>query len=274
MKPSASGGVSSNMRQSTIVALAGALLVAGTMAWHLSSRPAHAASAAAVPVLVELFTSEGCSSCPPADELLMDLNAHALVPGAQVITLSEHVDYWDSLGWRDPFSKAAFTDRQAAYTHTTGDSSYTPQMIVDGQTAFVGSDRSAALAAIGRAAAATKAPLTLTWATDPQPTLSMTLAPNAASAGAAILVAITEDGLRNAVTRGENAGHTIAHTSVVRRLSDVGQARKDGSFTLRLPVAVDSSWNPRHLHVIAFAQSAKTGAIASASAIAWPEPSR
>jgi hypothetical protein len=185
------------------------------------------------------------------------------------------------LAQRDPFSNHSFTDRQDGYTRTTGElSSYTPQMIVDGRTAFVGSDRSAALAAIAHAAAAPKAPLALSWtgSIGGQPptslTISITLAPNPASAGASIIGAITEDGLHNAVTRGENAGHTIAHTSVVRRLADIGQASKDGSFSLRAPMVIDSAWNTRNMRFVVFAQSSKTRAITSANAIAWPESSR
>ncbi len=272
MKPSGPRRVSRHMRQPfvavvSVVAVGAAVIAAGTLAWHVTSRPVQAANAAPVPVVVELFTSEGCSSCPPADQLLMELSARPLVPGAQVITLSEHVDYWDNLGWRDPFSKAAFTDRQTSYSHTTGDGSYTPQMIVDGQRSFVGSDRDEATSAIARAAGTPKAPLDLTWSATNPLTLSIALGANAPSASASIIVAVTEDGLKNAVTRGENAGHTIAHTSVVRRLSDIGQARKDGSFSLKLPVTIDAAWLRQNVRIVVFAQASKSARITAAGEI-------
>src|SRR5260370_31679799 len=110
------------------------------------------------PVLVELFTSEGCSSCPPADLLLSHLQQSQPIPGVEVIALSEHVDYWNQLGWIDPFSSAGLTERQRQYASVLhGDGVYTPQMVVDGKTGFVGSDSQKPLRAI---AAAAKAPRT------------------------------------------------------------------------------------------------------------------
>jgi hypothetical protein len=109
------------------------------------------------PVLVELFTSEGCSDCPPADALLARLDATQFVPDAQAIVLSEHVTYWDHQGWRDPFSLEELTARQEQYVRRFGlDSSYTPQMVVDGAAQFVGNDPRALSRALATAAAAPK----------------------------------------------------------------------------------------------------------------------
>src|SRR5580692_6039586 len=128
-----------------------------------SAKPAPAGSPP-TPVLVELFTSEGCSSCPPADALLSRLGKTQPVPGADIIALEEHVDYWDRLGWKDPFSAEAATERQNEYDQTfAGGQAYTPQMIVDGHAKFVGSSDSDALRAISAASQAPKAAVQLSW---------------------------------------------------------------------------------------------------------------
>ena len=122
-----------------------ALLVAATTVLHGGAR----SSATPTAVVVELFTSEGCSSCPPADALLQSLVDAQPIDGAQIIGLGHHVDYWDRLGWRDKFSSGASTARQQRYARTFNvDSIYTPQMVVDGRDEFVGSNRSAAWQAI------------------------------------------------------------------------------------------------------------------------------
>src|SRR5262249_53559615 len=116
-----------------------------------------------VPVLVELFTSEGCSSCPPADVLLMQLDQLQPIAGAEVIALSEHVDYWNYLGWADPYSSSTFSRRQEEYSDAFGgDKVYTPQMVVDGQREFVGSRVSEAKETIAKAAKTAKAKVSLT----------------------------------------------------------------------------------------------------------------
>ena len=171
----------------------------------------------AIAVLVELFTSEGCSSCPPADALLARLHASQPLPGVELVVLSEHVDYWDDLGWKDPFSSAIFTQRQTRY----GRRAYTPQAVVDGRVDMVGSDERALLAAAGRAAAAPHGLLQLSPGGDGR-SVSIMVTSLPAHGPAHVYLAIVEDGLESRVSRGENAGRTLRHFAVVRSIHDIG----------------------------------------------------
>jgi hypothetical protein len=160
------------------------------------------------PVLVELFTSEGCSSCPPADQLLQKLDS-------QVFVLSEHVDYWDRLGWRDPFSSPVFTARQERYARALGAETYTPQMVIDGREQALGNDPAAVQKAIARAAARPKAPLRLTVASG---VVTVGFAGNGE-----LWIAVADDSAVSNVTRGENQGRTLPHVAVVRTLKSAGK---------------------------------------------------
>ena len=172
---------------------------------------------AAAPVVIELFTSEGCSSCPPADALLAELAAQ---PG--LLALSFHIDYWDGLGWKDPFSSAAATARQRRYAEELGVGTiYTPQIVVDGRWQAVGSDRAEVAQAI---AAARRAPaaLPVTLAID-RGEARVTVGPSGNGAiGAVLLVGFDRSGTDN-VLRGENAGRTLTHADVVRGIAQIGR---------------------------------------------------
>ncbi len=172
---------------------------------------------AAQPVLVELFTSEGCSSCPPADALLQTLERGQLIPGVTVIGLSEHVDYWNHLGWSDPFSSAQMTARQQAYAaRLRKDGPYTPQMVVDGVEEFVGSDGAQARRAIALAAGRPKLEVTAELV-DRQELLHVAV-PASSTAGRKYFVAVVYDPDPSAVARGENSGRRLTHVSVVKSL--------------------------------------------------------
>jgi hypothetical protein len=188
-------------------------------------------AAARTPVLVELFTSEGCSSCPPADALLSRLDATQFVPGAQAIVLSEHVTYWNHLGWSDPFSLEEMTQRQSRYASRFGlDSVYTPQAIVDGEAQVLGSDSEALGHAIAAAAMKAKAErhgqLTIEGAHWSGSTISFAVKPPDGLEGV-LTVVLAEDATQSSVGRGENAGRTLHHVAVVRRMQTVGASKAD-----------------------------------------------
>src|SRR5215469_6121978 len=141
------------------------LLVMLALVHLLAESKDNAPDSAGTPVLVELFTSEGCSDCPPADAVLERLDRSQPVAGAQLIVLSEHVDYWNDIGWRDPYSSHTYSERQSAYGTRFGLSSvYTPQMVVDGKFEFVGSDERRAITTAERAAKADKINMSLSGA--------------------------------------------------------------------------------------------------------------
>jgi hypothetical protein len=229
----------------------------------------------ATPVIVELFTSEGCSDCPPADTLLEKLLATQPIAGAQIIGLGEHVDYWDRLGWKDRFSSAALTGRQQRYQTRFGtESIYTPQMVVDGRAEFVGSDASAARKAIERSLTAAHGVVTIDLTSvEARPLrVGVTVAdlPRVARGDRAdILVLVTEAALSTDVKRGENHGKTLKHAPIVRYLATIGQiageASSSGPTVAEIPLAAD--WQRDHLAVVAFVQEAHGRTIlASASA--------
>jgi hypothetical protein len=218
------------------------------------------------PVLVELFTSEGCSSCPPADTLLSRLQKEQPVPGAQIITLSEHVDYWNQLGWKDPFSTGGFTERQQRYAQAlNGEGPYTPEMVVDGVTGFVGSDGRRALRVIADAARAPKARVSLSCVGNPA---GLEIRINNVGDDADVLMAIAEDGLASNVLRGENKGRLMGHDGVTRRLIVIGHARKQQAFAADPKLAIDNGWRRENLSAVVFAQGRSTHRVLGVGKIA------
>jgi len=229
-------------------------------------------SAGSPAVLVELFTSEGCSSCPPADKLLIDLDQGGAKNGVMLITLSEHVDYWNRFGWKDPFSSAQFSQRQEEYSRALKfEDVYTPQMIVDGKSAFVGSQRKTALEAIEKAAGAPKANVLLTVEAATGGSASVTVKIDSIpeiSRGdkADVVLAVAESGLLSKVSRGENAGREIAHTAVTRKLVKIGTV--DGSsFTAQPNLKVDTGWKRSATKVVVFLQERNSRRVLGAAAV-------
>jgi hypothetical protein len=238
-----------------------------------AAAPLVSQTAPATPIVVELFTSEGCSDCPPADAVLEQLIAEPPVAGVRIIGLGQHVDYWDAQGWKDRFSSAALTNRQQIYgARFNLDSVYTPQMVVDGRHQFVGSDRRSAAQAIARAAAAPHAVLRLDVDAHDSSTVAVTVNVRDASTlargeKADVVVAVSEDHLRSDVTRGENRGRTLTHAAVVRSMTTIGQVTA-GDWTVRGSVPVTADWKRDELTIVAFAQERRGRAILGAAAVA------
>jgi hypothetical protein len=246
--------------------LALAIVVAATVSANGAAPPADR-----VPIVVELFTSEGCSDCPPADAVLQTLIATQPVASAEIIGLGEHVDYWDRLGWKDRFSSAAATSRQQQYqAHFRTESIYTPQMIVDGRAEFVGSDAAAARRAIERAIVARHGIVRIkTKVAGTPPTLQISVTTDeipfaAPGEQADIIVALTEDRLQTEVRRGENSGRVLKHSAVVRHMATIGQA---GTTTpVRAECPLQPEWRRDALTIVAFVQERRGRAIVAAAA--------
>jgi hypothetical protein len=208
------------------------------------------------PVLVELFTSEGCSSCPPADVLLEKLDHLQPVPEAEIIVLSEHVDYWNQLGWSDPYSSAQLTQRQQSYAQrfrTSGP--YTPQMVVDGTAEFVGNDGRKALSAIGSAAQAEKLDIRVQ-----RSGANVHVEIDPGQRGGDVYLVLADNTASSQVLRGENQGRSLHHVAVVRRMEQIGK------WNGRKPFSKDVSYgevDPSH-RLIAFVQEPGTGRISGA----------
>src|SRR5262245_40063456 len=211
-----------------------------------------------VPVLLELFTSEGCSSCPPADALLAKLAKEQPLPGVEIIPLGLHVTYWDQLGWKDPASLADATARQQAYSRVFGeDRIYTPQAVIDGHEEVVGSDEAGILRAVARAAKQPHARLALSAAFSGADTVVATLSatgvPDVKEPLRTLLV-VTEDGITTVVKRGENGGRTLHHDAVVRRVASTVEIR-----------GVSPAWRRDRLRLVAVMQGEKTRRVVGAA---------
>jgi hypothetical protein len=225
-----------------------------------------AGAAAQGPVVVELFTSEGCSSCPPADSVLRELSRQPAGSTPQVVLLGEHVDYWNYIGWTDRFSSPQFSQRQSDYArafHLSG--GYTPQMVIDGQVQFVGNDPTEVWRKIE---AATKDPkpvqVALQWQGN---NLQINLTVPPGTARGKVLLAVTEDGLSTQVEAGENGGRTLHHAAVVRQLRELGTSDKK---TIETTVAPARDWNAAQLKVAILVQDPDTKKILGAASTPYP----
>jgi len=228
------------------------------------------------PVVLELFTSEGCSSCPPADAFLKQLDDTGRVNDVDVIAIEEHVDYWDRLGWRDPFSSQDWTERQEQYARVfRHDGPYTPQFVVNGRRDFVSMSSREALQSMVEASTAASAELHLSPTGDSPRSAEFSVTIENAppeTHSAVLLLAVTERGLSSNVLRGENQGRNLAHAPVLRSLTrlHIPKAKPSGVSEMKAKVALDPSWKRENLRFVIFLQEQKSLHIVGAAACTPP----
>ncbi|HTR22682.1 MAG TPA: DUF1223 domain-containing protein [Terriglobales bacterium] len=226
------------------------------------------------PVLVELFTSEGCSSCPPADKMLANLDRLQPVAGAQAIVIEEHVDYWNHDGWMDKYSSSAFTERQSVYKDRFKlNDDYTPQMVVDGETQFNGSDAKAAVKAIEEARGKPKVGVRLSAFSVEGKAAHVHVEADgltsAIGAGKAdVYVVIALDRAESQVLRGENKGRDLKHVAVALAVNKVGTVNQGEAFRRDVAVKLPSSVEAANLRVIAFVQKGDSGEVIGSALLA------
>ena len=232
---------------------------------------AAAQNAKRMPILVELFTSEGCSTCPPADKLLQTLVRDQPVDGAEIIALGEHVDYWNRLGWTDPFSSAQFSNRQGYYAAFFKNSQiYTPQIVVDGTRELAGKEASKTLA---EAAKNPKGDVILKIEKQTENLVSFNIKisdlPKISGGDkAVVLLAITEDDLTSNVSAGENRGRKLKHAAVARFLKTIGDIAGEKA-ELSADIELGKDWKRENLSAIAFIQEAQSRRILGAAKISF-----
>ena len=242
------------MIMAALVVLAAVSAVAGGAA---ANQPV-VASTGSKPVVVELFTSQGCSSCPPADAYLGELAGRK-----DVVALSFHVDYWDYIGWKDPFASAAGTERQRDYGRALGlRMVYTPQMVVDGRADAVGSDRGAVERLI--AASNPRDRVDIGFSIDDMGRLFVELPDHPLAGMATVWLAVFDKQHKTAVPRGENSGATLSDYNVVRELRRVGTW--PGS-AVQLPVAMAPDASAKHDGCAIIVQLGETGPILAAAIV-------
>ena len=228
----------------------------------------HAKGAAKTPVLLELFTSEGCSSCPSADRLLQSLDEKQPFAGADLVVLSEHVDYWNNGGWADPYSARSFSERQRWYAEQFGlESVYTPQIVVDGQREAVGSNAAAIKNAVETVSRSEKVTLTLSNAVRDgrQIKFHLTSADLKGDGAATMYVALADSKVQSNVAGGENGGRSLTHVAVVRVLSTVGSVKAGDSFSKDVVIPIPARLSGNGLRVVAFLQAEKSHKIVGAA---------
>ncbi len=240
-----------------------------------ASAPGQSQSAKAgktvTPILIELFTSEGCSSCPPADAWLQRLDANQSIPGAQAIVLSEHVDYWNHDGWMDPFSSALLTERQNEYVHAMGLSSpYTPQLIVDGKSELQLGDTQQNSKVLLQAANAATVPVSIEaiHIEGDSPALlraHIVVDGAAEKRNAEVFAVLARDHAESQVLHGENGGRRLTHVAVAQEIVKIGKLEKGNAFAGDFQAKLKHGQDPKNLRLVVFVQEAGPGQVLGAA---------
>lgn len=214
--------------------------------------------------VIELFTSEGCSSCPPADKLVEEIQKNN---SKNVIILAYHVDYWDRLGWKDTFSQKKFSERQTWYSSIFNlNSIYTPQIVVDGQRQFVGSDESELSKALKNPALNIQnSGLTIKVTDSKNDKISVDYNLEKINSDDILNFALVQNHAISQVKRGENSNKTLSHVDIVREFQST-KPEKSGNIELD-----DENLNPKDFHIVAFLQNKKTGKISEAKSTTLPQ---
>jgi hypothetical protein len=245
------------------------LLVSSLFLGGVAAGYAQAPSGAPVAIL-ELFTSEGCSSCPPADAMLRQVHLRQAASGQLIVGISEHVTYWNHLGWKDPYSAEVSTARQEAYAERlSAQGPYTPQMVLNGRAEFVGGDGAKLDRALREDAHQSHATLQMLSHSIEGGTLHLRFALSGMERKPLEIVAvITDDADQTNVARGENSGRTLMHVAVARLLTRVATVRENGEQSVQAPLPAGIAAGPGH-HVVLFAQEPHQGAIVAATTVAF-----
>ena len=245
-------------------------LILATLLFVLASPNLLAQSSSPTPILLELFTSEGCSSCPPADAFLQQLDKSQPVSGAQLIVLSEHVDYWNHDGWKDPYSSSSLTDRQADYVRAMKlKEPYTPQLIADGDIVLRG-DEQQMLQALAKDAATPKVSLRLESVSadagtppDLKGHVDVSGSPEKHNADVYIAVALAH--AASQVSAGENSGKQLTHVAVVQEIKKIGKLDKSNHFSQEFQLKLKPGTEANNIRVVAFVQEPGPGRVLGAA---------
>ena len=251
----------------TLIRVAVLALQAGALGLWVHARAA--TNNVKTPIVLELFTSEGCSSCPPADRLLQTLDEKQPFNGADLVVLSEHVDYWNGGGWVDPYSSKVFSARQRLYAEHFGlDSVYTPQVVVDGARETVGGNAVEIRNAVAAATRDQKVALTLANAIRDSNRIKFHLTSAdlpRADGPITVYVALAENKVQSNVARGENGGRSLTHVAVVRTFASVGTVKGGSCFSKDITIPIPLGGGSNGYRVVAFLQDDRSHKIVGAT---------